>query len=484
MRIFVTGGTGFIGRALTLRLLGAGHEVSAWVRDEDRAKNLLGADVQLIAAAGGAKALAARVAQSDAVINLAGEPILGGRWTAYRQQALRQSRIETTRSIADAIIQSDRSPAVLVSASAVGYYGDRGDESLNEDSTPGGDFLARLCQDWEASAQRAEQVGVRVFIPRFGIVLGGDGGALAQMLPAFQFGAGGPIASGRQWMPWIHLFDLVEILVIALDDDRYRGVAVAAAPNPVTSREFAKTLGRVLHRPSLIPVPALALRAIFGDGATVLTAGQRALPARLSQLGFKWRFDRLETALRNILLEDNPDIGRLTADSTKPENPHASNYLERNPPAYVLRHTTRVNASMAEVFSFFSRPQNLGAMTPARMRFRIVSVKPAEMSRGTQIEYTLRVGPIPLRWSTLIEVWQPPDFFADYQEQGPYRCWWHEHHFQSAGATTVMEDRVYFAPPLGVVGRAAGLVLVMPSLHRIFRFRAQAIQLRFRAVAR
>lgn len=482
MRIFVTGATGFVGRALTLRLLGSGHEVSAWVRGQDRARTLLGPDVRLVAASGGASALADEIARADGVVNLAGEPVLGGRWTDQRRQALWHSRIDTTNSIVEALTQSQKRPAVLVSASAVGYYGDRGEELLDERSTPGDDFLARLCREWEESALRAERAGLRVFSPRLGIVLGLGGGALAQMLPPFQFGAGGPIASGRQWMGWIHLADLVEIIAIALEDDRYRGTAIATAPSPVTNRDFARALGRVLHRPSFVPVPALALRAIFGDGASVLTAGQRVIPTRLSELGFRWRFDKVEAALRHILAEDEPQIGRLSSESPKPENPNGSNYLEDRRPTYLLRHRTRVNAPIAEVFSFFSRPQNLGVMTPADMRFQITGVIPAEMSKGTLIEYTLRVGPVPLRWRTTIEAWQPPRLFADSQRKGPYRCWWHEHHFEPDGGSTLMEDRVYFAPPFGFVGSVTQ-VLVMPALRRIFRFRAQAMQLRFRGVA-
>jgi uncharacterized protein (TIGR01777 family) len=482
MRIFITGATGFVGRALTLRLLGGGHELSAWVRAEDRARNLLGSDVRLVAASGGTQALSGEMARADAVVNLAGEPILGGRWTARRKEALSKSRIELTTAIVDAIAQSQKRPTVLISASAVGYYGDRGEELLDERSAPGDDFLARLCREWEEAALRAEQAGLRVFIPRLGIVLGLDGGALAQMLPPFQFGAGGPIASGRQWMGWIHLFDLVEIIATALEDERYRGIAIAAAPAPVTNRDFAYTLGRVLHRPSLVPVPALALRAIFVDGASVLTAGQRVIPPRLSEWGFRWRFDKVEAALRHILAEDDPQIDSLGADSPRPENPHGSKYLDNRRPTYLLRHSMRVNASAAEVFSFFSRPQNLGVMTPADMRFQITGAMPAEMSRGTQIAYKLRVGPLPLRWRTMIEAWEPPRLFADYQEQGPYRCWWHEHRFEPDGVLTLMDDRVYFAPPFGFVGCAASHFFVKPALRRIFRFRAQAMELRFRGI--
>jgi len=479
MRIFVTGATGFIGRALTLRLLGAGHEVSAWVRSEARAANLLGPEVRLAAASGGAQALSAEVARAEAVVNLAGEPILGGRWNAVRREALAHSRIALTTSIADAIGRANQRPAVLVSASAVGYYGDRGEEVVDERSAPGEDFLAGLCRRWEEAALRAEQAGARVFIPRIGIVLGLEGGALAQMLQPFQFGAGGPIGSGRQFMPWIDLSDLVELLATALEDHRYTGPAIAAAPAPVTNREFATTLGRVLHRPSLLPVPTLALRAIFGEGASILTSGQRVNPARLKELGFKWRFEKLEAALRHILVEDDPAIGALGAASAQPQTPDGSGYLNNHRPCFLLRHATRVDAPIEQVFAFFSKPQNLGVMTPADMRFQIKGAMPQELAQGTRIEYTLRAGPLPIHWRTHIETWQPPRLFIDSQESGPYRCWWHEHHLHPDGNATLMEDRVYFAPPFGKLGALASHALVMPALRRIFRFRAQAMKLRF-----
>jgi uncharacterized protein len=479
MRIFVTGATGFIGRALTLRLLGGGHQVSAWVRSEARARSLLGPEVSLIGAADGAPALAAEVGRADAVVNLAGEPIVGRRWTAQRRQALSLSRVGLTTSIVDAIERAEHRPAVMVSASAVGYYGDRGDELIDEGSTPGDDFLAHLCGDWEAAALRAEQAGVRVFIPRIGLVLGLDGGALARMLPPFLFGAGGPLGSGRQFMPWIDLFDLVELIATALEDAHYRGPANAVSPFPVINRDFASALGRTLHRPSLLPLPAPVLRAMFGEAATVLLSGQRVNPARLKDLGFRWRFEAIDEALRHILVDDAPKIAALDANSPQPENPDGSAYLRTRQPHYLLRHTMRVPAPVARVFSFFSHPQNLGVMTPGSMRFMIEGSPPAKLSRGDRIDYRLRVGPMPLNWRTQIETWQPERLFIDSQERGPYRCWWHEHHFRPDGDGTIMEDRVYFAAPLGVLGNLASHVLVMPQLRKIFRFRAQAMRMRF-----
>ena len=482
MRVFITGATGFIGRALTMRLLGEGHHVSVWARSQAKSRSLLGPDPRLVDSSGGTSGLTQEMARSDAVVNLAGEPVLGGRWTPQRREALRRSRVDLTNAIVAAIEHASQRPSVLVSASAVGYYGNRGDELLDERSAAGDDFLARLCIEWEQAAIRAERAGVRVFIPRFGIVLGPDGGALAQMLPPFQFGAGGPIASGRQWMGWIHQADVVEILATALQDERYKGPVIAAAPVPVINRDFARTLGGVLHRPSFVPVPAVALRAIFGDGASVLTGGQRVIPARLTELGLPWHFDKLDAALSHILAEDEPSIGPL--DSVKPENPHNSNYLASRRPTHLLRQTSRVDAPVAEVFSFFSSPENLGVMTPADMRFQITGPMPAKMAEGAQIQYKLRVGPLPLKWRTRIEVWQPPRLMIDTQEQGPYRCWWHEHHFEPDGESTLMEDRVYFAPPFGFVGGLAARFLVKPALRRIFRFRAQVMRLRFRNPAK
>ncbi len=200
-------------------------------------------------------------------------------------------------------------PRVLVSGSAVGDYGDRGDEILTEDSAKGDGFLADLCRDWEDEARKAEALGLRVVLLRTGVVLGRGGGALAQMLPAFRLGAGGPIGSGRQYLPWIHLHDLVGVIVAALGDDRMRGPINGVGPEPVTSRDFAKALGRALHRPAVLPAPALALRVIFGQAADVLLASQRVVPAALERLAFPFAFPTLDAALADVL-DDSDAAGR------------------------------------------------------------------------------------------------------------------------------------------------------------------------------
>jgi uncharacterized protein (TIGR01777 family) len=300
MRVFVTGATGFIGRALVPHLRREGHTVAAWIRSEDRARRALGADVELIRSDAGFDLLTRAVAGADAIVNLAGEPLIGKRWTTARRRVLEDSRVQVTKDLVWAIDAARTRPRVLISASAAGWYGDRGDERLSEQSPPGDDFLAGICRRWEDAATAAQALGVRVVLSRTGVVLG-RGGALAQMLPPFRLGLGGPIGSGRQYFPWIHQRDLVGFIAAALVDDRYRGPVNGVAPQETTSREFAAALGRALHRPAIVPVPAFALRLLFGDAAVVLLASQRVEPRALCERSFAFEFPKLDAALADLV---------------------------------------------------------------------------------------------------------------------------------------------------------------------------------------
>lgn len=288
MRVLVAGGTGFIGAPLCRALRAAGHEPTVVSRDPAHAEE----------AAVGWDALGAAVAAADAVVNLAGESIAGGRWTEERKRALRESRIGTTRALVDAMAASPRRPPVLVNASAVGYYGARGDEALDESAAPGPGFLADVCQAWEREAQRAEASGTRVVRLRLGIVLAADGGALARMLPAFRAFVGGPVGHGRQWMSWIHRDDATGLVLDALENAGYTGAVNATAPQAVRNRDFARALGRTLARPAWLPAPAAALRLVLGEMADMLLTGQRVLPQAAERLGYHWRYRELEPALR------------------------------------------------------------------------------------------------------------------------------------------------------------------------------------------
>lgn len=470
MRVLMTGATGFVGSRLALRLMKDGHRVTAWVRDPRRARERLGADVQLVDAADEG-ALDEAIATSDAVVNLAGAPV-ATRWTRKRLEAIRSSRLDTTRRLVQAMQRSRATPQALVSASAIGIYGDRGDTWVDTSSDTGTDDMARLCVAWEAEALRATSFGVRVAIPRIGIVLGTEGGALGKMLPPFRAGLGGVLGGGGQWMSWIHVDDLVELLIAMLIDRNYRGVYDAVAPAPVTNRVFTKDLGRALGRPTALPIPSAALRLAFGGAATVMLASQRVAPTRLLEQGFRFAYSGVREALADLTAQPDLTIAPVAEVPPAP-------YLEARRPTHCLEQVTRIEAPVEEVFDFFSRAENLGPMTPPGLAFQIKSPTPIPMEVGTQIRYRIGLGPVPLGWHTEIMGWEPGRGFVDAQLRGPYRCWYHEHRFEADGRGTVMTDRVYYAVPLGPVGRLVNRIAVASMLRRIFDFRRRAIAARF-----
>jgi hypothetical protein len=300
MKVFVAGGTGFLGRALVRTLVERQHRCLVLSRRAERpwasdAVEMLQGDPTRPGP------WQTALGSCDAVVNLAGAPIVDPphRWTDERKRAIRTSRIESTRCIADALRHAERAPAVFVNASAVGYYGSRGDRELDETAPPGDDFLARLCIDWEEAAREVAGV-TRVTLLRTGIVLGPDGGALHPMLPPFKLGLGGPWGPGTQWWSWIHLDDAVGIILLALERP-LPGAVNLAAPSPVTVNEFARTLGGVLGRPAFARVPEFALRLALGEAAEAMLASQRVVPRRALDAGYAFRFPTLEEALADIL---------------------------------------------------------------------------------------------------------------------------------------------------------------------------------------
>ena len=304
MRIVVAGGTGFIGRPLCQRLVELGHAVTVLTRDPAAARTRLAPPVSVIGWQGSRGAtgeLMTALGNAEVVINLAGAPIAQGRWTEQTKDRLRRSREGMTSALVDALAKLRARPVLLISASAIGYYGPRQDEPLREDAPSGAGFLASLCREWEAAARAAERLGVRVVLPRIGVVLGKNGGALARMLPVFGLGLGGPLGNGTQWLSWIHLDDLIELLLFLLDQ-AVGGPVNATAPHPVTNEEFSRVLGQTLERPVWLRTPAFVLKLLLGQMAEeLLLTGQRVLPARAEAMGFRFRYPTLSEALHAIL---------------------------------------------------------------------------------------------------------------------------------------------------------------------------------------
>ncbi|MHB8234218.1 MAG: TIGR01777 family oxidoreductase [Solirubrobacteraceae bacterium] len=304
-RVTVTGATGLIGPRVIGALQAGGTEVSVLSRDGGRAaERLAEAGLQPVQAFTwdlmGEPAPAEALEGRDAVIHLAGENI-AQRWNDASKQAIRESRVTGTRNLLAGLEQTQVRPAALVSSSGVGYYGAHGEEPLDEEAPAGSDFLARICVDWESEASKASALGMRVAIVRTGVVLDKHGGALEKMLPPFRMGVGGPVAGGRQFISWIHRDDLAELIATAARDERWSGPFNATAPEPVSNRDFSRALGRALKRPAVLPVPGLALRALYGEMAEIVTEGARVVPARALVLGFQFAHADLGEALSSAL---------------------------------------------------------------------------------------------------------------------------------------------------------------------------------------
>jgi uncharacterized protein (TIGR01777 family) len=297
MNILITGGLGFVGTQLSIRLLDEGHTVTVVDRSPAPREYTPGAVTYLSADTTSAGVWQEEIDRQDAVINLAGVSIFG-RWDEDAKKRIYDTRILTTRNLVAAM--GEESNVTLCSTSAVGYYGFHGDETLTEDDAPGDDFLARVCVDWEKEARRASEKGARVVLTRFGIVLGKTGGALGQMIPAFKKFVGGPLGSGEQWFSWIHMADLLEAFLFVLDHDAVRGPVNFCSPHPVRNKSLAKTLGKVMSRPAFIKTPALAIRLALGEFGSVLLKGQRVLPKKLLDHGFEFRYPTLEAALQAV----------------------------------------------------------------------------------------------------------------------------------------------------------------------------------------
>lgn len=299
MKILITGGTGFIGSALAKQLVATGEEVTVLSRSPEHVAAICGAEVRAL---GNLKNLQTEDS-FEVIVNLAGAGIFDARWTEARKQLIRASRIDLTGQLMEAIDKMAVKPKLLISGSAIGYYGNQGDTPLNEQAAPVPDFSQQLCADWEAEALKAEQFGLRVCLIRTGLVLANGGGLLKRMVLPFQLGLGGRLGNGLQWMSWIHREDWIRIALRMMTDESMQGAYNATAPNPVTNAEFTQVLARCLKRPALLPVPAWLLKILLGEMSELVLGSQRVLPQRLLAQGFEFQYPELDSALRQALVK-------------------------------------------------------------------------------------------------------------------------------------------------------------------------------------
>jgi uncharacterized protein (TIGR01777 family) len=459
MKVLLTGATGFVGKHLVRKLLEKGHDVAVLTRQPQAVREKLGLPVQAFAWDAIGPVPIESLAGVNAVIHLAGEGVAEHRWSDDQKKKIYESRVLGTRQLMTAISQlpeNDR-PESFVSASAIGYYGDCDNELLDETSALGKGFLAEVCRDWEAELFTKSPTNLRTAAVRIGMVLGLEGGALKKLLPLFSTGAGGPVGSGRQWVSWIHIDDLVALFVHLLETKSASGVFNGVAPNPVTNADFSHALGKVLHRPAFVKAPAFAVKLIMGEAAELVLASTRVLPKQTLASGFHFTYPTIEEALGAVVEKKSPNGCRE------------------------LKVTQWLPVPVEKVFPFFCDETNLERLTPPWLNFRVVGKSTPHIEKGTLIDYQLKLHGVPVRWQSRIDDWIPNEMFIDRQMRGPYRFWHHTHRFYPVAGGTLIEDHVLYQVPGGRVGNWFVGPWVKGDVEKIFAYRRQTIDALFPA---
>ena len=439
MRVLLTGATGFVGTRLGIELCRKGIEVIALVRSPS-ADLPFPAELCLWKDAGKLKDI-------DAVIHLAGESIGTKPWTAERKKEILASRTETSEQVA-ALVRavSGRKPQVVLAASAIGFYGDRGDDFLAEGEPVGKGFLAETCQEWEKSLAKISADRMAIF--RIGIVLGKEGGALKEMLPLFKRGVGSVLGNGKQWMSWIHLEDLVQLFLFALENERVKGVFNAVAPHPVTNKEFSKGLAKAIHARLLPAVPSFVLRLVMGEMADLVLLSQR-VQEKFSGLGFSFKFPKLPEALAAIFEVESRRGIRCHEFSSEVWLP----------------------APVDKVFDFLSRSKNLEKIIPPEFQLKIVSDSCVKYKEGHAFDYSMVCHGIKMNCRSHVLDFVENKSFSTTQQKGPTTFWYHTHKFERLGSGTLVTEKVIYRIRCGYLGELIGHGRILGNLAEIFKFR-------------
>jgi uncharacterized protein len=453
MKILLTGASGLIGQELGKFLFQAGHQLRVVSRRPQEVRHLLAFPAEYFPWAGAEQDFPMEALKGvEAVINLAGEPIGAGRWSARKKLAILNSRVMGAQRLTRAISRlpaSDNQLHTIISASAIGYYGNSHAAHLTEEHPAGKGFLAEVCQQWEEPFSQLSPA-IRVVHPRIGIVLARQGGALEKMLPLFSAGLGGKIGKGRQWMSWIHLRDLCRLMSHCLEDSAIRGPVNAVAPAPVSNADFSAELARALGRRTFLPVPPLALRLALGEMSTLILEGQHVSSSKIEQRGFVFDYPHLPAALNEICAPLQGGQLEIMAEQWVPHPPEL-------------------------VFPFFCDEKNLERITPDFLNFKVLGKSTPEIQEQTIINYQLKLHGLPMRWRSRIESWQPGKCFVDTQLKGPYAKWHHLHEFLPLAGGTLLKDRVHYKLPFGRLGQLMAGPKVRQDVAAIFRYRRQVV---------
>lgn len=453
MKILVTGATGLVGKRLVETLMLSGHhDIRILTTNKERALKTLKFPVEVKTW----NPLKSQIEENslsgvDIIFHLAGESVAEGRWSDERKDRILKSRVLSTELILGEIAKETKKPAKFISSSAVGIYGNTGDKDVTEETTLGEGFLADVCKKWEQTLKNHSVENMKAHCLRTGIVLSIDGGALTKMLPPFQMGGGGKLGSGKQYMSWIHIDDLVGSFIHLMENDcndfAYNGVS----PEPLDNIEFTKVLGKVLSRPTLFPVPSIALKVLFGEMSEILLEGQKVYPTRITRDGYKFKYTNLTDALTHIL--------RFTTAG------------EVNFKRYQW-----VNSPLDNIFTFFSDGANLQKLTPSNMQFKVINQSTEVLEAGTLIDYKLKVHGIPMKWKTRINSFTKNESFVDDQLKGPYKKWLHKHSFTSVKGGTLICDNVAYKVPLGILGHVVAGWFIKMDINNIFNYRNKVIE--------
>lgn len=445
MKVLITGGTGLVGQAVGQKLTELGHDVVIVTRSKQKAKESLTYLADVIECDLNTTALQKTNFNGvDAVINLIGETI-DGRWTAEKKESILRSRVTTAKHLLE---NCPMTVKTVLTASATGYYGDRADEELTEDSATGSDFLAQVCQEWENIFKKSVQQ--RLVILRFGLVLSRKGGVLNKLVHLFQKNLGAVLGNGRQWMSYISLNDLVSLITESLINTEYAGVINAVNSHPVTNEEFTQILAQQLHVFKLPAVPQFVLKTVLGEMSALVLSSARVVSKKQKQLKFHCQDVSLADFLKTELA-----------------------IYRRNESVYLAEQF--VPAPLESVFSFFSEAKNLERLTPEFLNFRIVKMSTEQIQQGSLIDYKLKVHGVPIGWRTHIDSWNPPHTFSDTQTKGPYKLWHHTHKFKPVKGGTLMTDEVRYKVPLKALGSLVAGSFVEKDIQTIFDYRRKVI---------